>query len=193
MWKLLLLLLVGTVCAQESGDHDQENNRMIKVSDKFHESIEEYNDEKGSWGEDLSLGQDSDHIKPNFTVENAACADKGKCVYQLFTTSNCYNDAEKVCRNWSGHLTSIHSFRENSVVQGYLMRYIRNSSYVWIGIWKPNACRPYQNIDGSKWNYSNWESRQQRSSGHWCVAMDISNGMWYSFHCRTRLSFVCTY
>ncbi|KAM4032691.1 C-type lectin BpLec-like [Anomaloglossus baeobatrachus] len=193
MWKLLLLLLVGMIYAQESGDYAQKNNQMIK--DKFHGSFEEYKDEDGPDGEDFSLGQDSDRIKPDFTVkaEDDACPDKVKCVYQLFTTHKSYNDAEKVCRNWSGHLTSIHHFKSNSFVQGYLMKHIRNNSYVWIGVWKPYANGSYCNIDGRKLDYTNFEYNHQRVKGRWCVAMDISNGLWYSFHCRSQLAFVCTY
>ncbi|XP_073537361.1 bone marrow proteoglycan-like [Phyllobates terribilis] len=199
MWKLLLLLLVGTACAQESGDYEQENNdQLIKVDtneDNINELFNEDNDEDELDEEDLSLNEESDHIETDFTekAEDAACPNKGTCGYHVFTKPRCFPRARKICRRRRGNLSSLHSCTANSYLQCFLKKSVRNSGYVWIGVWKNKSCRPYRTIDGSKLNYDNWACNQRKSRGHWCVAMCVSTGKWYSFRCRHRLPFVCTY
>ncbi|XP_077113670.1 bone marrow proteoglycan-like isoform X2 [Ranitomeya variabilis] len=186
MWKLLLLLLVGTACAQESGDYEQENDdQLIKVAtneDNIHELLDEDNDE--------------DELDEDFTekAENEACPHNGTChQYHVFTQLHCFNKAKEICRCRRGNLSSTHSCTANSNLQQYLKINARNFSYVWIGVWKNTLCDPYSTVDGSKLNYANWACNQNKTSGRWCVAMCVNTGKWYSFGCNKRLPFVCTY
>ncbi|XP_073414905.1 bone marrow proteoglycan-like [Dendrobates tinctorius] len=202
MWKLLLLLLVGTTCAQESGESgnfEQEiDDQFIKVAtneDNIHELLDEDSNEDEMDEEDLSLSQEIDQIEPDFTkkAEDEACPDKGTCGYHVVTKPHCFTKAMKICRCRTGNLSSLHCSTANSQLQCFLKKNVRNSGYVWIGVWKNKLCRPYHTVDGSNLNYTNWACNQKKARGRWCVAMCVNTGKWYSFHCRQRLPFVCTY
>ncbi|KAM4032690.1 proteoglycan 3-like [Anomaloglossus baeobatrachus] len=198
MWKLLLLLLVGTICAQESGDYEQENDeQLIKVAtneDHFHESFDEFHNEDESGEEDLSLNQESD-MEPDFTekAEYSVCSDNGNCKYHVSQQSSGFHTASTSCRNLSGNLSSVHSFDENSNLQRLLKRSLKNSHYVWIGVWKKGTLSNYRNLDGSDLDYVRWGCGQRKFLGEWCVAMNTNNGQWFSYKCSTQLPFVCTY
>ncbi|KAM4031681.1 bone marrow proteoglycan-like [Anomaloglossus baeobatrachus] len=204
MWRFLLLLLVGTAFAQESGesgDFDQkdDDDQLIKVPNNEvnnvnNESFDEEDDEE-ELDEDLSLSQEIDEIEPDFTekADSAACPDKGTCGYHVFSQPRCFQGARRTCRHRRGNLSTLHSSQANSYLQCFLKRSVRNSSFVWIGVWKNKSCRPYRTIDGSKWNYANWGCNQRKARGRWCVAMCTRSGKWYSFRCKKRLPFVCTY
>ncbi|XP_069608928.1 bone marrow proteoglycan-like isoform X2 [Ranitomeya imitator] len=198
MWKLLLLLLVGTACAQESGDYEQENDQLIKVAtneDNIHELLDEDNDEDELDEEDLSLSQEIDQIELDFTekAENEACPHNGTCHYRVFTKPHCFNKAKKICRSHRGNLSSVHSCTANRDLQWYIKLKASNVRYAWIGVWKSKLCRPYSTVDGSKLNYANWACNQNKTRGRWCVAMCVNTGKWYSFSCHKRLPSVCTY
>ncbi|XP_073537346.1 proteoglycan 3-like [Phyllobates terribilis] len=190
MWKLLLLLVVGTTLAQESGDYPQEiDDQLLRVAN------DEYNDENELDEEDLSVNEESDCIEPDFTekAEDAACPNKATCSYHIFFRPRRFYRATRVCRNWRGDLSSIHSSKINSYLQRFLRGIVKNSSYVWIGIWKKKTRRSYWNIDGTKWSYTNFAAKQRKSSGRWCVAMNINSGKWYSLNCQTELPFICAF
>ncbi|KAM4031607.1 proteoglycan 3-like [Anomaloglossus baeobatrachus] len=199
MWKLLLLLLVGTACAQESGDYEQENDeQLIKVAtneDHFHESSDEFHNEEESGEEDLSLSQESDHMEPDFTekAEYSVCSGNGKCQYHAFRSSLTYHKALGACRNRRGYLSSIHSYSENNNLQKLLKRSVNNSRYVWIGVYKRGTFSSYKNLDGSELDYVHWGCGQRKIFGQRCVAMNTKSGQWFSFRCHTKLPFVCTY
>ncbi|KAM4031389.1 uncharacterized protein ACNLHF_018854 isoform 2-T2 [Anomaloglossus baeobatrachus] len=145
MWKLLLLLFAGAAFAQESGNYPEEiDDQFIKAAsdedDFFSEPYDQYNELDE---EDLSLDEESHHIKPNFTekAEDAACPNKATCSYHVFFRHRRFYRATRVCRNWRGDLSSIHSSRINSFLQRFVKGIVKNSSYVWIGIWKKKTSR----------------------------------------------------
>ncbi|XP_069608919.1 C-type lectin-like [Ranitomeya imitator] len=194
MWRLLLLLLVGTACAQESGDYEQENDdQLIKVAaneDNFYKSFDEYYNEDEMDEEDLSLSQYSDHSD----AEHAACPDKGTSKYHIFEESTGFYAANDFCRNHSGDLSSVHSLDENNDLQRLLKESVKNTKNVWLGVWKKNLLSQYRNIDGSDLDYVNWGKGQRKLIGEWCVAMNTNSGRWVSHKCNTSIfPFVCTY
>ncbi|XP_040292215.1 bone marrow proteoglycan-like [Bufo bufo] len=199
MWGLLLLLLVGTTFAQGSGDYVQDNSdQLIKAANEDDDNFEsfdtdDYEDEFND--KDLSLGQESVCIKPNFTekAEGVMCPDKGTCGYHIFFSPRRFGKAQKICRCRRGNLSSIHNAGSNNNLLCFLRRTCRNISYVWIGVKKRNSCFPYGNVDGSRLNYTNWACGQNRRHGKWCVAMNVQTGQWFTLKCRTRLPFVCTF
>ncbi|XP_073537348.1 snaclec purpureotin subunit beta-like [Phyllobates terribilis] len=198
MWKLLLLLLVGTACAQESGDYEQENgDQLMKVAtneDNIHELFDEYNEDELD-EEDLSLSQESDHIEPDFTekAEHTACPDKGTYKYHIFQESSDFHIATNFCHNRSGNLSSVHNFDENSYLQSLLKESVKNTKYAWLGVWKKGSFSNYRNLDGSNLDYVNWGSGQRKLIGEWCVAMKTNTGQWFTHKCNKQLPFVCTY
>ncbi|XP_069611886.1 proteoglycan 3-like [Ranitomeya imitator] len=187
MWKLLLLLVVGTTLAQESGAYPQKaDDQLLTVgNNEFH--CENELDE-----EDLSRNEESDHIKPDFTRKaDAACPNKATCSYHVFLSPRRFYRAMRVCRNWRGDLTSIHCSKVNRYLQTFFKEIVKKFYYVWIGVWKSETYNAYQNIDGTILSYTNFDANQRKSSGQWCVAMNINSGKWYSLSCETELPFVC--
>ncbi|XP_044154772.1 bone marrow proteoglycan-like [Bufo gargarizans] len=199
MWGLLLLLLVGTTFAQESGDYAQDNSdQLIKAANEDDDNFESFDiddDEDEFNYKDLSLGQESVCIKPNFTekAEGVMCPDKGTCSHHIFITPNCFGKAQRICRCRRGNLSSIHNAGSNNNLQCFLKKSCRNISYVWIGVWKKNSCFPYGNVDRSRLNYTNWACGENKTHGEWCVAMNVQTGQWFTLKCSTQLPFVCTF
>ncbi|XP_066442772.1 bone marrow proteoglycan [Eleutherodactylus coqui] len=193
MLRLLLLLLVGSAIAQESGDYaPQKEDQLIKAAneevDHFDESPDEANEEEED-EKDVSLCQENELIEPDFT-ENATCPRRR---FHFFSANRGFFKAQHICRCRRGSLSSIHNWGTNNLLRTFLSASYKNGAYVWIGVWKRNSCFPYRNIDGSRLNYTNWGWGQRKVRGRWCTAMNIRSGQWFSLKCHSRLPFVCTY
>lgn len=195
MLGLLLLLLVGTTLAQESGDYAQENAEELMMAaneedDNIAETFDDAYDEEECDDKDPSL-----RIEPDATVEaeDADCPDKGKCGFHVFSSPRPFLKAQRTCRCRRGNLASIHNCGKNGYLRELVRKTCTNVTYVWIGVWKRRRCSPYRNVDRSSLNYTNWACGQRKSRGRWCTAMNTQTGQWFSFSCRTRLPFVCSY
>ncbi|XP_069835428.1 regenerating islet-derived protein 3-alpha-like [Dendropsophus ebraccatus] len=193
MLSLLLLLLVGTTFAQESGDFAPENSdQLTKVvnDEKFHESFDDFYAEEKSDEED----QESDHIEPDFTIKavDDVCPNRGTCHYHAFLSPKAFFNAQNACRRAGGNLSSIHNRATNAFLTTF-MKKAANSNFVWIGVWKPSSSSTYWNLDESPLNYTNWQYGKRKTSGQWCTAMNIRTGRWWSVNCNARLPFLCTY
>ncbi|KAG8544390.1 hypothetical protein GDO81_022584 [Engystomops pustulosus] len=201
MFTFLLLLLVGTALAQESGDSvpetfidklDKAAGDEVDVIDKTFDK--DYGEEK--WDEeDLSLNEEDERMEPEISekAEDSECPNKGTCRYHVFRQPRPFGCAHRICRCRRGNLSSIHSCSANTGLANVLKRTCLNASFVWIGVIKRNRCVPYCNVDGSSLNYANWGCGQPKRGGTWCVAMNRYTGKWVSLNCNTRLPFVCTF
>ncbi|XP_075144275.1 snaclec 3-like [Leptodactylus fuscus] len=205
MVHLLLLLLVGTAFAQESGDDTQENfaDKLMETSQDESDNMEETFDEaegenesEDEWdGNDLSMLEEYDNLKPDFTenAEDSECPEKGRCRYHIFLNPKSFLWAWFTCLRRKGNLASIHSSRANLFLARAFRRHVRNSIYVWIGVAKGRKQSRYCNVDGSRLNYSNWSCGNRKRRGLWCVAMNKLTGKWVSLSCHRKLPYVCTY
>ncbi|XP_075071555.1 bone marrow proteoglycan-like [Mixophyes fleayi] len=203
MFRLLLLLLVGTIYAQESENYVYGDIEERADQDDIEDTADPGSQDDGSDMSDVLLTSDLSHCQShechNATLviekglgHTGACPDKGSCHYRVF---NCLRDfwtAQRSCKCRRGNLSSLHNFRANNQVRCLGKRTCRNQHYAWIGMYKANSCRGYANVDGSRLDYTNWAYGQFRRCGTWCTAMNLSNGQWFSLSCNTRLPFVCT-
>ncbi|XP_018424291.1 PREDICTED: bone marrow proteoglycan [Nanorana parkeri] len=194
MYRLLLLLLVGTISAhaQEPEDCPQDDSNEITDLD----GVENNCDMPGAL-ETTPLDDSQLEQCDNVTVQvkkgsDHSCPDKSNCYYQAFNCPTTFAWAQHSCRCRSGKLSSVHNLGVNNQIRCVAQRACSNRHYAWIGVWKPGNSCAYVNADGSRVNYSNFASGQRRTYGTWCVAMNLSSGLWYTFNCDTSLPFICT-
>ena len=121
-------------------------------------------------------------------------ASDNRC-YLLMTLWKDWHRADKDCMNGGGHLVSITSERENSVV--YSLR--GNSTSKYSDIWMGQISKDFHNklkwIDGtdsSSTNYTNWASGEPDKpfESNSCVSM-VSTGEWTDVACGWYKSYVC--
>ena len=121
-------------------------------------------------------------------------ASNNRC-YRLMTMSKDWQRADDDCMNGGGHLVSITSERENSVV--YSLRGNSTSQYsdVWMGRISKDVQNKFKWIDGtdsSSTNYTNWASGEPDKpfESNSCVSM-VSTGEWADVPCDWYKSYVC--
>ncbi|XP_063819451.1 bone marrow proteoglycan-like [Pseudophryne corroboree] len=210
MFRLLLLLLVGTIYAQELDAYDHSKAETAVHGDLEETAVQGDLEETAVQGdleetvvqEDLeetactdSQEDESDISDDLQTSDQDKCHNvgvfpgKGTCSYRVFRRLRKFWRAQHICRCSRGNLSSLHSFGANNQVRCLVKRKCTNLSYAWIGVYKVNNC--VRNVDGSRVNYTNWSCGLNQSTGR-CVAMNLSTGRWVFLPCNTRLPFVCT-
>ncbi|CAI9605791.1 unnamed protein product [Staurois parvus] len=180
MIRLLLLLLLGTVYAQEpeycfEDDVDELVNPSSQEDDNDVPEDPEEMDPK-----DLKL-----EMSHNTSLE---CDSEATCHYRLYTRGKSFSKAQTVCKSHKGNLCSIRNSCINSRLRAFVRRY--NQKLAWIGVWKPSCCG-YRNIDGQKLKYTNFARRQRKTLGRWCVALNVATGKWISVSCSKQLPYIC--
>uniref|UniRef100_A0AC35GI39 C-type lectin domain-containing protein n=1 Tax=Panagrolaimus sp. PS1159 TaxID=55785 RepID=A0AC35GI39_9BILA len=110
-------------------------------------------------------------------------------------TKTYYLDAEEVCKNLGGHLTSVHKPVDNMFLsQQALVRFNKSTDDdFWFGandfISPPN----WSWMDGTPFDFKYWDKGQpQNVSGSDCGAVLMQGGKWRAVDCYMQKPFVCT-
>ncbi|XP_041648236.1 neurocan core protein-like [Cheilinus undulatus] len=112
----------------------------------------------------------------------------GHC-YRYFSRRHTWEDAEKDCREHSGHLASIHNLAEHNFIRGL------SHDNTWIGLNDRTVEDDFQWTDKTDMQYENWRENQPDNffaGGEDCVVMIAhENGKWNDVPCNYNLPYVC--
>ncbi|XP_039517105.1 neurocan core protein [Pimephales promelas] len=112
----------------------------------------------------------------------------GHC-YRVFPRRHTWEDAEKDCREHSGHLTSITSSLELDFLNGL------GHENVWIGLNDRTVEEDFQWTDGTDVVFENWRENQPDNffaGGEDCVVMITrEDGKWNDVPCNYNLPYIC--
>ena len=115
----------------------------------------------------------------------------GLSCYSRFTKRTKWDSAESDCKLRGGHLVSINSTSENSVVFSLRGTSSSKRSDIWIGLNDKDKKGSFVWIDGTRSSYTNWHSSEPDDSGD-CVRM-VSDGTWKDKSCSEKYQYVCEY
>jgi hypothetical protein len=106
------------------------------------------------------------------------------------------DEAQQQCAERNAFLVSLATVGETRFVQRLANATGQGKiAYFWTGGSRPDSENGFEWNDGSKYNYTNWQSSNPTSltPSRDCIASTISNGRWLNVECTKKFTFVCKY
>jgi C-type mannose receptor len=120
---------------------------------------------------------------------------RSKCYY-FEKKATGFPEAEEKCNSLGGHLASIHDGFTNAVVTEHARDSFGTNSTsndFWIGLSNLITPKNLTWIDGTGFNYANWDKKQPGSiTTTKCGVILLKNGLWKIDSCYKMKNFVCT-
>ncbi|XP_050411641.2 macrophage mannose receptor 1 isoform X2 [Patella vulgata] len=146
-----------------------------------------------------AIGSDIDQCPKGVPRNRFLRTFKGQC-YQFNNFERRWNDAQRYCSNYHGHLVVIKSAEEQNFIMSSLRKLHWNRNGVWIGATDRHKEMHWQWLTGETISYSNWASGQPSCS--WLCIEDCGQlryrdgGKWHDYPCNSipyLYSFICQY
>uniref|UniRef100_A0A8C5Q7Y9 C-type lectin domain-containing protein n=1 Tax=Leptobrachium leishanense TaxID=445787 RepID=A0A8C5Q7Y9_9ANUR len=190
---LLLMFFLGTISSEEHGEVPQTDHDEKVTSSLIGPQCDMPDELETSPLSDCAVKETPNFTITEMTLEQNCPSGDMSCHYRFFNCKRTFACAQHTCRCYRGNLSSFHSQQNNNYVSQFVRHKSLNTSFVWIGVYKPRKSCHYRNVDGSCMNYSNWAPGQPKGRGGRCIALNVKNGKWYAAHCCARLPFICTF
>ena len=118
----------------------------------------------------------------------------GKFCYKFVKTAKSKTDAENYCIVKGAHLASIHCKEE----MDFLTQKTTGMN-VWVGGERKGKGTLFQWLDGTKFDYENWDSGEPNDNGFFssenCLALSFhifgKPGKWQDWSCENKFEFLC--
>ncbi|GMR51189.1 hypothetical protein PMAYCL1PPCAC_21384, partial [Pristionchus mayeri] len=157
----------------------------------------------GSWG----VGHSTTTVAPDIcckiqlpplpTPSDDGCenfeddSDDGVC-YQIAAPAENFQEAQAICRSFGSNLASIHNPQENT----FIRRLAISNGHVkgmFLGATVSGKGNDFAWVDGSDWDYSNFNPGFPMKGLGDCLAMDTegTSGQWVNTDCNSKLSVAC--
>ncbi|KAK6739956.1 hypothetical protein RB195_008437 [Necator americanus] len=108
--------------------------------------------------------------------------------YKIFDDYSNFDEAEKNCNGYDGHLASIHSMEHNQFLLALDPNMDEDDADAWIGLKIEGQCELHW-MDGSDLDFQNWVQRQPDCNKTSTLMM--SSGQWYTENGHHGNPFVC--
>ncbi|KAL4221427.1 hypothetical protein ACF0H5_019685 [Mactra antiquata] len=116
----------------------------------------------------------------------------GKC-FEFVATKHTWSYSEGICQHSGGHLATINSITQNTVIHQHINTYGRP---VWIGLIERSNDEHFQWSSGEPLVYANWSPGRSDISVHSledCVAVDPITGLWDDRNCDSYYAYLCEF
>ncbi|KAK4312213.1 hypothetical protein Pmani_016336 [Petrolisthes manimaculis] len=118
---------------------------------------------------------------------------KGTRCYKVMKQLLTWGAAEQFCDSFGGHLVSIASANEETIIRGLTgMDDLGGFNRLWVGL-KEGSTSGYEWTDGTANAYLNWDAGEPESHGgvESCISADRSSLKLSNAYCDAHLPFVC--
>lgn len=119
-----------------------------------------------------------------YTQYNGAC-------YRAVDTPQKWEEAEATCAGEGAHLVSIVTISEDSFVWAAAQQ--NAFAAVWTGFTNKDDLETFTWSDGWPTTFTNWGRHEPNTSLSNCVALDVTDGAWYTKACDDAYTFICKY
>ncbi|XP_048089838.1 C-type mannose receptor 2-like isoform X1 [Alosa alosa] len=115
--------------------------------------------------------------------------------------SHCFNvvqdekpwaEAESNCVRMGGHLASVHSKHESSIIEDLINKHIRNARDTWIGGTDVAKEGVWVWSDGSRFDYTHWYAGEPNNYGVGQHCLHMHKGKWDDYGCEYGHPSVCS-
>jgi hypothetical protein len=128
---------------------------------------------------------------PNGAVSSLT-DDDTHCLF-FISTLTAFWDAEKICRDFGGHLVAIHNQFDNIFISQEANGAFTDQTEFWIGATDLNTSPNWVWLDGSSMDFEDWDTGEPSTlPGYNCAFGQTAGGKWKADDCLKEKPYVCS-